>query len=234
MPLEQHIHHVRACVRIRPLNETEIQRGDANSVNPRGNDQRGIQVTRKNGDNVGGNYRFHRVFGPNQTNQEVYDDAIKNVVQVRTGDGSARRVCWTFESHHTLLSFFCVQDFLCGVNATVIAYGQTNSGKTHTMAGNQDDCGIAQCATRDLFEHISQHPEREFLVRVSMCEVDSNCVRDLLCKSSAQRNASLDVYSDPEGRGEVVKNLTESIVTSPSQVRYFPTLQMGHSGIGCG
>jgi centromeric protein E len=43
-----------------------------------------------------------------------------------------------------------------GYNATVFAYGQTSSGKTHTMRGHADEAGIIPLAVADLFEEISQ------------------------------------------------------------------------------
>jgi hypothetical protein len=43
-----------------------------------------------------------------------------------------------------------------GYNATVFAYGQTSSGKTHTMRGHADEAGIIPLAVTDLFEEISQ------------------------------------------------------------------------------
>ena len=42
-----------------------------------------------------------------------------------------------------------------GYNGTVFAYGQTSSGKTHTMRGHLDEAGIIPLAVADLFEEIS-------------------------------------------------------------------------------
>ena len=42
-----------------------------------------------------------------------------------------------------------------GYNGTVFAYGQTSSGKTHTMRGHSDEAGIIPLAVADLFEEIS-------------------------------------------------------------------------------
>lgn len=41
------------------------------------------------------------------------------------------------------------------VTGTVFAYGQTNSGKTHTMRGSAAEPGVIALAVRDLF-HIIQ------------------------------------------------------------------------------
>jgi centromeric protein E len=42
-----------------------------------------------------------------------------------------------------------------GYNGTVFAYGQTSSGKTHTMRGHIDEAGIIPLAIAELFEEIS-------------------------------------------------------------------------------
>lgn len=42
-----------------------------------------------------------------------------------------------------------------GFNATVIAYGQTSSGKTHTMIGTLDNKGIIPNAIDDIFSTIN-------------------------------------------------------------------------------
>jgi hypothetical protein len=52
----------------------------------------------------------------------------------------------------------------------VFAYGQTSSGKTHTMRGTPEEPGITLLAVRDVFGHIASTQEREFLLRVSYME----------------------------------------------------------------
>ena len=59
-----------------------------------------------------------------------------------------------------------------GFNGTVFAYGQTSSGKTHTMRGTSSEQGIIPLAVADIFRHINSMQDREFLLRVSYMEVD--------------------------------------------------------------
>uniref|UniRef100_A0A7N2KKH6 Kinesin motor domain-containing protein n=1 Tax=Quercus lobata TaxID=97700 RepID=A0A7N2KKH6_QUELO len=63
---------------------------------------------------------------------------------------------------------------LTGINATIFAYGQTSSGKTYTMRG------ITENAIKDIYEHIRNHQERDFVVRVSALEIYNETVVDLL------------------------------------------------------
>jgi centromeric protein E len=67
------------------------------------------------------------VYTGEDTNYGVYDASVKKLVR-KTVDG---------------------------YNGTVFAYGQTSSGKTHTMRGHMDEAGIIPLAVADLFEEMS-------------------------------------------------------------------------------
>ena len=58
-----------------------------------------------------------------------------------------------------------------GFNGTVFAYGQTSSGKTHTMRGSASAPGIIPLSIQRVFSHIEAAQDREFLLRVSYIEV---------------------------------------------------------------
>jgi centromeric protein E len=67
------------------------------------------------------------VYTAEDTNYSVYDASVKKLVKKA----------------------------MDGYNATVFAYGQTSSGKTHTMRGHAEEAGIIPLAVADLFEEIS-------------------------------------------------------------------------------
>ena len=46
---------------------------------------------------------------------------------------------------------------LDGFNGTIFAYGQTTSGKTHTMIGGSFDKGILTQSVNDIFRYIQEH-----------------------------------------------------------------------------
>lgn len=48
-----------------------------------------------------------------------------------------------------------IDSVMNGFNATIIAYGQTSSGKTHTMIGTSKDKGIIPNAIDDIFLNIN-------------------------------------------------------------------------------
>ncbi|KAJ3338718.1 hypothetical protein HDU93_009124 [Gonapodya sp. JEL0774] len=100
-----------------------------------------------------------------------------------------------------------------GINGTIFAYGQTSSGKTFTMQGNEKQPGIIPLAIRDVFQHIVDTPEREFLLRVSYLEIYNEQIKDLF----NPKNDNLKVHENPN-RDIYVGELTEEIVCSPESV----------------
>ncbi|XP_025800427.1 kinesin-like protein KIN-7J [Panicum hallii] len=87
---------------------------------------------------------------------------------------------------------------LSGINSSIFAYGQTSSGKTYTMVG------ITEHSMSDIYDHIDEHPEREFVLKFSAMEIYNEAVRDLLSPDATQ----LRLLDDPE-KGTVVEKLTE-------------------------
>lgn len=55
----------------------------------------------------------------------------------------------------------------CFAVGTVFAYGQTNSGKTHTMRGSTTEPGIIPLSVRDLFKTIQQVLKNKILLKYS-------------------------------------------------------------------
>jgi kinesin family protein 5 len=71
-----------------------------------------------------------------------------------------------------------------GYNGTIFAYGQTSSGKTHTMEGVMGDPhlqGIIPRIVNDIFNHIYALEENlEFHIKVSYFEIYMDKIRDLM------------------------------------------------------
>ena len=83
-----------------------------------------------------------------------------------------------------LIICLCISDVLHGYNGTIFAYGQTSSGKTHTMEGVISDPqlhGIMPRIINDIFQHIySMEENLEFHIKVSYFEIYMDKIRDLL------------------------------------------------------
>jgi hypothetical protein len=101
-----------------------------------------------------------------------------------------------------------------GKHGTVFAYGQTSSGKTHTMQGSRTESGIVELAAKDLFQWIAETDD-ECVVKVQYFEIYNETVRDLLV-SSKLTCSSLSVREDKEGN--VVVNASEVQVDSAQAV----------------
>ncbi|KAG7463854.1 hypothetical protein MATL_G00181080 [Megalops atlanticus] len=171
---------VKVMCRFRPLNESEITRGD--KYIPKFKNDDTVVITGKS-------YVFDRVLPPNTSQEQVYNACAKQIVK----------------------------DVLGGYNGTIFAYGQTSSGKTHTMEGKLHDpqlMGIIPRIARDIFDHIYSMDENlEFHIKVSYFEIYLDKIRDLLDVSKT----NLAVHED-KNRVPYVKGCTERFVSSPEEV----------------
>ncbi|XP_051523342.1 kinesin-1 heavy chain isoform X1 [Myxocyprinus asiaticus] len=171
---------IKVMCRFRPLNSSEVMRGDKYIPKFQGDDN----VV------IGGRpYAFDRVFQSNTTQEQVYNACAQKIVK----------------------------DVLEGYNGTIFAYGQTSSGKTHTMEGNlhdPDGMGIIPRIVQDIFNYIYSMDENlEFHIKVSYFEIYLDKIRDLLDVSKT----NLSVHED-KNRVPYVKGCTERFVCSPEEV----------------
>ncbi|KAM9200117.1 kinesin-1 heavy chain isoform 1-T1 [Mergus octosetaceus] len=151
--------NIKVMCRFRPLNESEVTRGDKYIAKFQGDDT--VVIASKP-------YIFDRVFQSNTSQEQVYNDCAKKIVK----------------------------DVLEGYNGTIFAYGQTSSGKTHTMEGklhDPDGMGIIPRIVQDIFNYIYSMDENlEFHIKVSYFEIYLDKIRDLLDVSKT----NLSVHED--------------------------------------
>ena len=57
-----------------------------------------------------------------------------------------------------------VRGCMDGVNGTIFAYGQTSSGKTHTMSGTPEEPGVIPLAFKDILEYIEKVLKKKCVV----------------------------------------------------------------------
>ncbi|XP_029686296.1 kinesin-1 heavy chain isoform X1 [Takifugu rubripes] len=171
---------IKVMCRFRPLNSSEVTRGDRYIPKFQGEDTIVIG---------GKPYMFDRVLQPNTSQEQVYNTCAQRIVK----------------------------DVLDGYNGTIFAYGQTSSGKTHTMEGNlhdTDSMGIIPRIVQDIFNYIYSMDENlEFHIKVSYFEIYLDKIRDLLDVSKT----NLSVHED-KNRVPYVKGCTERFVCSPEEV----------------
>ncbi|GAQ91439.1 Kinesin-like protein [Klebsormidium nitens] len=182
---------VKVVVRCRPLASKEIADGRQRIVDM---DSQTGQVTVRNPKmdlkEPPKAFTFDQVFDWNSTQEQVYEDAAKPIVI----------------------------SVLEGYNGTVFAYGQTGTGKTHTMEGRDepaDQRGIIPNAFEHIFAEIAQTEGTEFLVRASFLEIYNEEIRDLLAKNP---NNKLELKESVE-TGVYVKDLTSFVVKGVQEIR---------------
>lgn len=113
--------------------------------------------------NTGSPFSFSHIFGPENDNSEVYIKSVSPLL------------------HH----------WLQGFNATIFAYGQTNSGKTHTIFGHPGTRGVAYQVLEEAFRYFeSMQAQKSFLVSVSYYEVYNEQVFDLLQEGVVELQAA--------------------------------------------
>jgi kinesin family protein 5 len=105
-----------------------------------------------------------------------------------------------------------------GFNGTIFAYGQTSSGKTHTMQGpdieDMEMQGIIPRMVRTVFNRIETASESvEFTVKVSMIEIYMERIRDLLDTSKD----NLKIHEE-KNKGVYVADVTEMYVGEDYEV----------------
>jgi len=123
----------------------------------------------------------------------------------------------TQETVYNIAAKPLIHSVLNGFNTTLIAYGQTSSGKTYTMQGNLDneeERGIIPRMVDTIFEYITQADDNvEFTLKVSMLEIYNERVRDLL--NTAKDN--LAVREDKQ-HGVFIEELTEIFIENPDEI----------------
>ncbi|XP_071488946.1 uncharacterized protein [Diadema antillarum] len=143
-----------------------------------------VQQIGSQGKHVGKPYTFDRVFVEDETTQDVYEEIAQPIVE----------------------------SAMDGYDGTIFAYGQTASGKTYTMQGNNMCPGIIPSTVQEIFDTIENTPDREFLLRVSYLELYNESLTDLLCDEKKQ----LSIREN--GERVYVSNLTEEVTTSIAQI----------------
>ena len=173
------------AVRIRPLNAREREGSSAEQATPRFSALDGTRVVetrpaRLREEDKGIDaaptaapaWEADAVFDADDDNAAVYARTAKSVVDA----------------------------VLRGVNGTVMAYGQTSSGKTHTMSGTVEDPGVMTRAVEDIFAAVAAAGEsRAFEIKASYMEIYNEEIRDLLAPDAASEKAS---FTTAGGGGE--------------------------------
>ncbi|XP_017060047.1 kinesin-like protein Klp61F [Drosophila ficusphila] len=180
--------NIQVYVRVRPLNSRERCIRSAEVVDVVA--PREI-VTRHTLDSkLTKKFTFDRSFGPESKQCDVYSVVVSPLIE----------------------------EVLNGYNCTVFAYGQTGTGKTHTMVGNEcaelkssweddSDIGIIPRALSHLFDELRMM-EVEYTMRISYLELYNEELCDLL---STDDNTKIRIFDDSTKKGSVIIQGLEEI-----------------------
>ncbi|CAA6661780.1 unnamed protein product [Spirodela intermedia] len=194
--------NVQVMVRCRPLSDEE-QRTNVQSVifcNEQRKEVTFLQSVA--GRQLDKSFTFDKVFGPKAQQRSIYEHAISPIVN----------------------------DALEGFNCTVFAYGQTGTGKTHTMEGDirsksgelSADAGIIPRAVRQIFDTLDAQ-KADYSMKVTFLELYNEEIFDLLTPEDCSRSMDdkqrrpISLMEDGKG-GAVIRGLEEVVVYSASEI----------------
>ena len=182
---------VKVVVRCRPLNAKEEQAGRQRIVRiDRELGQITIDSVKKDNTKVVKTFTFDQVWDSDSTQKEIYEHTAKSIVQ----------------------------SSIDGYNGTIFAYGQTGTGKSHTMEGKDNPealRGIIPNSCCHIFDEIARaNNTTEFLVRASYIEIYNEEIRDLLSKEPQNR---LELKESTD-KGVYVKNITTFVVKGVKEI----------------
>jgi kinesin family protein 6/9 len=113
----------------------------------------------------------------------------------------------TQEQVFNLCASDVVRSVMDGYNGTVMAYGQTGAGKTHTMTGGHvgfQDRGIVARSISLIYAEAAARPENMITVRLSYAEIYNELMFDLLTDVGvADQSGDMKIVEDARGNIQV-------------------------------
>ena len=155
---------IRVFARGRPMSKSELERGTGDACDYL--DPTSVRISHGGKDVAGGatedarDFVFDSVFGPDSTQEEVFEDTESLLDSV-----------------------------IDGFNVCVFAYGQTGSGKTFTMGGTPALPGLTPRCVSGLAERVREGREKgyQFQIKVFFVELYNDSLLDLLSKKQDKK-----------------------------------------------
>ncbi|XP_003282027.2 kinesin-like protein KIF22 isoform X2 [Nomascus leucogenys] len=174
---------VRVAVRLRPFVDGTAGASDSPCV--RGMDSCSLEIANWRNHQETLKYQFDAFYGERSTQQDIYAGSVQPILR----------------------------HLLEGQNASVLAYGPTGAGKTHTMLGSPEQPGVIPRALMDLLQLTREEGAEgrpwALSVTMSYLEIYQEKVLDLL------EPASGDLVIREDCRGNIlIPGLTQKPITS--------------------
>ena len=130
-------------------------------------------------------FSFDKVFSPNSDQTEIYSNVGKRIVE----------------------------DIMAGYNGTIFAYGQSGSGKTYTMYGNDiydnNSKGVIPRVVEEIFKRVEKaDSDIDFQLKLSVLEIYKEVLFDLFTQEN-----NLKIIENKE-KGIYIENLSEVYLSS--------------------
>jgi len=147
---------IHVVVRVRPFFEEEVEKQKArNIIHIEEGDTKTLSLLEPEGDYCR-NFSFDHLFSPKSTQQDIYNVIGRPIVD---------RV-------------------LEGYNGTIMAYGQTGTGKTYTMGilgqFGEEHQGLVKRCMGDIFDHLDVHDDSYCEATLSFVQIYLEKLQDLL------------------------------------------------------
>lgn len=140
---------------------------------------------------TGDTYQFEQVFGTEARNSDIFHNVIEKSWQCLTK----------------------------GINLCVFTYGQTSSGKTHTMKGNSSDPGLVVQTLEGLFDKLGQQYKCAFEISMNYFEIYNESIYDLF--DSSEEPKKLEIREDSNRMPFVDKLQEKPLLCLSDAKKYF-------------
>lgn len=181
---------VRVAMRCRPLSQKEMDENRQITVEIVSKLKQIVVFSKPNDTENQKNFTFDMVYDWNSSQTEIYKETASPIVD----------------------------SVMEGFNGTIFAYGQTGTGKTHTMEGKpvpEQHRGIIPRAFEHIFSVIENSSKnRQYLVRCTFLELYNEEIRDLLSKNVERK---LEIRENKDS-GVFVKDLTPFMIHDMSEL----------------
>lgn len=181
--------NIKVVARFRPLNsvESDLQSRGMGGICVKYNKRDGCTITNSVG--FAQSFTLDRIFDSNTTQVQLFEEVAMPTIQ----------------------------EILKGYNGTIFTYGQSGSGKTHTMYGSSlyDEVqkGVIPRSIEYIFDFIND-PRNElikFQIKFSMLEIYKECLYDLL---NPENDSKVLKIKETKDKQIYVQNLTEEYITN--------------------
>ncbi len=213
--------NVKVYCRFRPLNEMELSllKNNIGYITPEYQNDNIVTIktkkTNNNNNNAfninlnspnienGPSFKFDKVFQEKTPQIEIYENIGKDIVK----------------------------DIMEGYNGTIFAYGQSGSGKTFTMYGNdindENIKGVIPRIIQDIFSYVETSDENiSFQFKLSFVQIYKEVIYDLL---TGEKN--LHIKESPT-RGIFIDNLSEVYLSSIDDFIYYTEIAESNRKVG--